>query len=327
MKKLLCGKNCLVAVLLSVTVFLTCSVSAQTGYLYSEKTYKTVMQACQAYMDYMYKRDDSSQNTLSGVKIKHTGRAVALSRQWYGVVVTKTDSFEDGEKRSETFPVTDNLIEVVNLESMPAIIPPTQPILTDRKGKEMGKFERGRQLIITDPAILLYGGNVIQLAPDKTTTITGTMDDVEVVALRGRTSDGKALNGITLSGEVNDGGVNILRSPRWGELKKEYGKKVGKNEWVYDWESISNKFWEEINEPWLEAAVLLGDPIRLESNPAKDRAIFVTDAKGEFVLSNGKKVPSIFGREVAYITSKGYKIQADGTAIKKELCRTILKNI
>jgi hypothetical protein len=38
--------------------------------------------------------------------------------------------------------------------------------------------------------------------------------------------------------------------------------------------------------------------------------------RGEFVLDGGDKVKSIFGREVDYLTSKGYTFLPDGTAVK-----------
>jgi len=40
--------------------------------------------------------------------------------------------------------------------------------------------------------------------------------------------------------------------------------------------------------------------------------------KKSFVLDNGKKIQSIFGREVEYLKSKGYTFKPDGTAVKGE---------
>ena len=45
--------------------------------------------------------------------------------------------------------------------------------------------------------------------------------------------------------------------------------------------------------------------------------MFVTTGKDKlFVLDNGKKIQSIFGREVDYLRSKGYMFKPDGTAVK-----------
>jgi hypothetical protein len=81
------------------------------------------------------------------------------------------------------------------------------------------------------------------------------------------------------------------------------------------WKKVTNEFWETVNKPWLDDAMARGDKFRLISNPADERALFVTDGD-KFVLDAGNKIRSIFGREVDYLASKGYKILADGTAVK-----------
>jgi len=53
------------------------------------------------------------------------------------------------------------------------------------------------------------------------------------------------------------------------------------------------------------------------SDPRDAKAIFVTDeTTGEFIVENGKRIKSIFGREVEYLEANGYRFQADGTAVK-----------
>lgn len=180
-------------------------------------------------------------------------------------------------------------------------------------GKVIGKFTRGESLEIIDDVI--YGGNKIKLTPNKTTTATGTLNDVNTIAKRGVNADG-SFNGITNANTVNVGGINILRSPKWGEIKLKY-KSVVNGKVVYDWEKIADEFWETVNKPWLDDAIARGDNFRFVSNPTDIKAIHVTDDLGNFVLEvNGNKIKSIFGREIDYLKSKGYTILSDGTAVK-----------
>ena len=72
-----------------------------------------------------------------------------------------------------------------------------------------------------------------------------------------------------------------------------------------------------MNRPWLDDALARGDKFRLISNPTDQAALYVTDDAGKFVLdAGGDKIKSIFGREIDYLSQKGYKILADGTAVK-----------
>jgi hypothetical protein len=79
---------------------------------------------------------------------------------------------------------------------------------------------------------------------------------------------------------------------------------------------VTDEFWEMVNKPWLDEAIARGDKFRLVSDPAEEIAIYVTDDAGKFVLDNGNKIKSIFGREIDYLTAKGYNIQTDGIAVK-----------
>jgi hypothetical protein len=50
----------------------------------------------------------------------------------------------------------------------------------------------------------------------------------------------------------------------------------------------------------------------------REKSLFVlAKSKKSFVLDNGKKIQSIFGREVEYLKAKGYTFKADGTAVKE----------
>jgi hypothetical protein len=183
-------------------------------------------------------------------------------------------------------------------------------------GKLIGKFFRGNSLEIIDDVASLHGGNRILLSTNKTTTITGTLDDVNVVAKRGVNAD-NTFNGITAANVENVGGINILRSPKWGQIKNKYKSVNAKGETIYDWNKIADEFWETVNKPWLDDAIARGDDFRLVSNPLDTKAIYVTDDLGNFVLDvSGNKIKSIFGREIDYLKSKGYTILNDGTAIK-----------
>ena len=182
-------------------------------------------------------------------------------------------------------------------------------------GKTIGKFVRGENLEIIDD-LTLHGGNNIKLSPIKTTTVTGTLDDVNLVAERGINAD-KTFNGITAANVENVGGINILRSPKWGQIKNKYKSVNATGLTVYDWNKITVEFWETVNKPWLDDAIMRGDNFRLVSNPANPKAINVTDDVGNFISdTNGNKIKSIFGREVDYLKSQGYTILSDGTVVK-----------
>jgi hypothetical protein len=73
-----------------------------------------------------------------------------------------------------------------------------------------------------------------------------------------------------------------------------------------------------VNKPWIDEAIARGDQFRFVSNPNDEKSLFVlAKNKKSFVLDDGKKIKSIFGREVEYLESKGYTFKADGTAVKE----------
>jgi len=187
--------------------------------------------------------------------------------------------------------------------------------LVDALGNAIGKFSRGNNLEIIDD-LTLHGGNNIALSSSKTTTVTGVLDDVNTVAKRGVNPDG-TFNGITNANIENVGGINILRSPKWGQIKNKYKSVNDIGEKMYDWNKISDEFWETVNKPWIDDAIARGDNLRFVSSPTNPKAIYVTDDLGDFVFdASGNKITSIFGREINYLKSKGYTILNDGTAIK-----------
>lgn len=178
-------------------------------------------------------------------------------------------------------------------------------------GKLMGRFSQGNSLEIISKGTKLYGGNTIKLS-SKTTTITGTLNDVNAVAVRG-----SKLPGSTVMG-VNEGGINILRSPKWAEIQTKHKAILDAGDTEKYWRTVTDEFWEVANKPWLEEAIKRGDNIRFVSNPLDEFATHVTKNKGtEFVLdAAGQRIRSIFGREVDVLKANGYKFLEDGTAVK-----------
>ena len=178
------------------------------------------------------------------------------------------------------------------------------------KGKAIGRYSHGKFLELSDD-VELFGGNTIRLDPEQTTTITGVLNDTNAVAKRG-----VAMPGSTVMGE-NVGGINFLRSPRWGAIQAKYKPIEQAGDTAKYWKLVTDEFWETVNKPWLDEAIARGDKFRFVSDPASDMGRFVTTKKGAFVLDgSGNKIQSIFGRELDYLKARGYKFLPDGTAVK-----------
>ncbi|MFO7563103.1 MAG: DUF4157 domain-containing protein [Enhygromyxa sp.] len=176
--------------------------------------------------------------------------------------------------------------------------------------KKIGVFSNGSHLEVISKGTKLHGGNTIHLNPNKTTTITGVLSDTNAVGQRGVKMPGATVMG------PNEGGINLLRSPKWPEiLEKHKAIREAGDELRY-WKTVTDEFWSTVNRPWLEDAIKRGDQIRFISDPGLDTAIYVTRKDGSFVLdASGNKIKSIFGREVDYLKSKGYTWGADGVAV------------
>lgn len=184
------------------------------------------------------------------------------------------------------------------------------PIEIQKGSKLLGRFSNGSRLEIIlrkkeDP---LFGGEVIALDPHKTTTITGTIKDTNVVAERGFLAPS-----VTLVGD-NPGGINLLRFPRWGEIQERHIHMLDSDPIQY-WRTVCDEFWETVNKPWLDEAIRRGDAFRFVSDPSSAEETYVT-VKGVFVLDNGQRIRSIFGREVDYLKAQGYEFRANGTAVR-----------
>jgi hypothetical protein len=186
---------------------------------------------------------------------------------------------------------------------------PVQEIRNDKR--VIGEFQNGSYLKIVPrkQRDVLYGGNTIKLEPNRTTTVTGVLQDVNTVAARG-----EKLEGVTKVG-ANDGGINILRSPKWQEIQAKH-LDVKASDPVRYWELVTTEFWETANKPWLDEAIARDDAFRFVSSPDNERTLYVTDENDQYVLKNGARIRSIFGREVDYLKSKGYEFRPDGTAVK-----------
>lgn len=185
-------------------------------------------------------------------------------------------------------------------------------IVNSKSGKVFGRYSQGNYLEVKSKSTKLYGGNSIKLDPEKTTTLTGTLDDVNSVASRGFEMPGSTLQG------SNPGGINILRSPKWKAIQDKHIAILKSGDELGYWKTVTDEFWETVNKPWLDEAIARGDNFRFVSDPSDDLAIFTTKrGTTEFILdADGNKIKSIFGREIDYLRSKGYTFLADGTAVK-----------
>jgi hypothetical protein len=189
----------------------------------------------------------------------------------------------------------------------------TAPVdITSDSGRIIGRYQHGSQLEIIPRSKkdVLHGGNTIRLDTDTTTTVTGTLDNVNTVAQRG-----ERLPGATLMGE-NPGGINILRSPQWRAIQEKYRSALEAGDHQGYWKLVTDEFWETMNKPWLDAAMARGDKFRFVSNPADEAAIFVRERDAFVLDANGRRIQSIFGREVEYLRAHGYTFLPDGTAVK-----------
>ena len=183
--------------------------------------------------------------------------------------------------------------------------------LLDDAGEVIGRYQHGSQLEVISKK-KLYGGNTVKLDESATTTVTGTLDDTDSIARRGI-----KMPGATVMGD-NPGGINILRSPKWKEIQLKYQPLLDSQGETAYWKAVTDEFWETVNKPWLDEAIARGDQFRFVSNPNDEKSLFVlAKNKKSYVLDDGKKIQSIFGREVDYLKSKGYTFKPDGTAVKE----------
>jgi hypothetical protein len=117
---------------------------------------------------------------------------------------------------------------------------------------------------------------------------------------------------------VNNGGINILRSPQWAAIQEKHIDLFNAGNISEYWKRVTDEFWDTVNKGWLDDAISRGDSFRLVSNPADPLKYFKTADNGvDFLLDEaGNKIKSIFGREVDHLRSKGFTIRPDGTATR-----------
>lgn len=144
-----------------------------------------------------------------------------------------------------------------------------------------GAVDVGR--IITRIEYKPSSGVVLKAKPDKTTTILGSFDkDMENIV--NEMGDVKSTN----FGPPK-GGFNVLNVP--DELYNP------------------DTFWDLYNKPWLDEVINRGDDIVLETNP--DRNVLT-----RINYSTGKEELTGFGKEIDYLTQKGYIFDARTNTMK-----------
>jgi filamentous hemagglutinin len=128
---------------------------------------------------------------------------------------------------------------------------------------------------ISPQSLATSSGVTIRAIPEKTTTVLGTwLDDTDKI-INQQLGYPKTLN---YEGPKK-GGFNLLNTP--DELYESLGP---------------DKFWKEVNEPFLKAAVDRGDELYLATRPTPAAIERVSSSDG---LSG-------FGREYYYLVKKGY---------------------
>ncbi|KAB1231992.1 hypothetical protein [Chryseobacterium viscerum] len=209
----------------------------------------------------------------------------------------KKESKEAFEKAAQKLDeeIPDSKVKQANFQS-------SKKIMNQQTGKEFGEFLFGKYLKLTGSKTQVFGGNTIVLVENKTTTVTGILDDVNSIARRG-----EALKGVTKMGE-NKGGINILRSPKWSEILEKYKNLEAIDKNTY-YKKVTDEFWETANRPWLDESIKRGDPIRFVTDPNSEIGKYVRLGKNKFAIDKtGNKIPTIFSREVEYLKKNGYKI-------------------
>lgn len=174
-------------------------------------------------------------------------------------------------------------------------------------GKTVAIFTKGKSLeLLGENFINIYGNKVINLSQKGTVAITGVLKDVsEIKYLRAQLPD------LWKQG-INIGGTDLLSSPVWFEITGKYKHLKNTNLKLY-WKNVTEDFWIRVNKPWIEDIIKRGDEVRFVSNPNAEQSLFVfLQDEQEFAIGlDGKKVRTIFGREIEYLIKNGYEIIGD----------------
>jgi hypothetical protein len=137
--------------------------------------------------------------------------------------------------------------------------------------------------IITEIKYKPSSGVIFKANPNKTTTILGNYDR-DMKSIINEMGNVKS----TYSGEKK-GGFNVLNVP----------------DELYD----EDTFWNFYNKPWLDESINRGDDIVLATSP-DDSVLMRID------YSNGEEKLSGFGKEIRYLTEKGYVYDAATSTMK-----------
>jgi len=197
-------------------------------------------------------------------------------------------------KRSELLTKLDEVVESVQMGVKRTL---------KRKGKVVANFTRGEVFeILTKQGKLLFGENKIVLNQKATVVVTGIVKDVQVVKNTSK-------NGIYVwKTGVNNGGMDILSSPKWFEIQNQFSKLYEVNPSVF-WKKVTDEFWKQVNKPWLDEIIKRGDDVRFVSDPKYKASLYVRNKKDYVVNDLGELVPTIFNREINYLLKRGYKIE------------------
>ena len=125
------------------------------------------------------------------------------------------------------------------------------------------------------PVLSSSSGTIIRADPNKTTTVLGTYADDMNRIINEQLEYPKTMNFL----DAKPGYFNVLNTP--DELYDKLGP---------------NLFWQNVNEPFLKSAIERGDNIYIATKPTATNVLNPNNSDG---LSG-------FGREIKYLTDRGY---------------------
>lgn len=134
-------------------------------------------------------------------------------------------------------------------------------------------------------------GVVIKANPDKTTTVLGTFKDDTKRITNQELGMPKSM---AIDGATQPGSFNLLNTP--DSLHTALGPE---------------KFWQQVNKPFLDAVIARGDDIVLATKP-EERFLSRLASDG-----SGKLERTGFGREYDYLTGKGYVYDVSSGMMKR----------
>ena len=163
-------------------------------------------------------------------------------------------------------------------------------VVFSRTGKELGDEAAARIANnfyrdgLDVPALATSSGNIIQATPGKTTTVLGTYlgDTRSIIDVQ------LGLPKLPDFVAPKPGGFNLLNVP---DATFEQMKNVS-----------PTAFWEQVNRPFLDAAIQRGDDIVLATKP---------DPLTPFVMYRPDGTLTGFGQEVQYLKSQGYIYESE----------------